>query len=61
MDLHPISTTYLDKQTLKISAALPAAGAWDTPVPVFCPGFKSVTLFVKYTRGGAAGAVDLKI
>lgn len=56
---HPVSTTYLDKQTVKVSAALPAAGAYDVPLELFCPGFDVVTLFVKYTRAGAGGSVRL--
>ena len=59
--MHPISDTYLDVQTAKASAALPAAGAWDTPTAMLCPGFDAMTLAVTYTRGGAAGAVDLAI
>lgn len=59
---HPISTTYLDVQIARASAALAAAGAYDTtPTAMFCPGFKRVTLFGEYTRGGAGGAVNLKI
>jgi hypothetical protein len=59
---HPISTTYLDVAVARASAALAAAGAYDaTPTEMFCPGFKRVTLFGEYTRGGAGGAVNLKI
>ena len=59
---HPISTTYLDVQTARASAALAAAGAFDTsPKEMYCPGFDFVTLYVTYTRGGAAGAVKLRI
>jgi hypothetical protein len=58
---HPISGTYLDQQVAKIAAALPAAGAWDTPIDLACPGFSRVTLYLTYTRGGAAGACDFKI
>lgn len=43
-------------QTLKAVAALPAAGAWDVPVPIVCDGASKATLFVSYTRGGAAGS-----
>jgi hypothetical protein len=59
---HPISTTYLDVQTARVSAALPAAGAWDaTPLILPCAGFRRMTLAVSYTRGGAAGAVDIQV
>lgn len=59
MSEHVMSTTYLDQQTARASAALPAAGAYDTaPTELFCPNFKSVMLSVAYTRGGAAGAFD---
>ncbi len=58
----PISTTYLNLQTARASAVLPAAGAYDAaPLELFCPGFNWSTLFVEYTRGGAGGAVTLKI
>lgn len=57
---HPISTTYLDVQVAKASVVLPAAGAYDTPLEMACPGFQTATLFVEYTRGGAGGAITLK-
>jgi hypothetical protein len=58
---HPISTTYLDQQTARASAALPGAGAFDAaPIEMYCPGFDHVTLFVTYTRGAAGGAVTLR-
>lgn len=59
---HPISDTYLDVQTARASAALPAAGAWDAaPSELACPGFETVTLFFTYTRGAAGGAFGFKI
>lgn len=58
---HPISSVYLDQQVAKVSAALPAAGAWDTPTIMACPGFDDMTLYFTYTRGAALGAFDFKI
>lgn len=59
---HPISDTYLDQQTARASAVLPAAGAFDSaPTALQCPGFDFVTLYLKYTRGGAGGAFKFKI
>ena len=60
---HPISATYLDVQLARVSAALPAAGAWDaTPIEMVCPGFDEVTLSFTYTRGGQGnGAFDFQI
>lgn len=59
---HPVSTTYLDLQVARASAALAAAGAFDAaPVEMHCPGFKSVMLFIEYTRGGAGGDMQFKI
>lgn len=59
---HPISETYLDQQTARVSAVLVAAGAFDSaPTALACPGFDFVTLFFKYTRGGAGGAFKFKI
>jgi len=48
-------------QVAKISAALPGAGAWDTPLELFCSSAESESLFFTYTRGGAAGAFDFQI
>lgn len=62
MSTHPVSTTYLDVQVARASAALPAAGAFDTsPTVMRCPAFQKVTLFIEYTRGGAGGKVKVKI
>ena len=57
---HPISPLYLDQQTARVSAILPAAGAFDAaPLELACPGFDFVTLFITYTRGGAGGSVRM--
>ena len=59
---HPVSISYLDQQSARAAAALPAAGAWDAaPLELACPGFKRVTLYFHYTRGGAAGAFNFRI
>ena len=49
-------------QTARAAAALPAAGAYDAaPVEMPCPGFKTCTLFVSYTRAAAGGDVTLHV
>lgn len=59
---HVYSTTYLDVQVARASAALPAAGAYDAaPTELYCPGFENVLLSFEYTRGGAAGAFGFKV
>ena len=59
---HPISSAYLEVQTVRASAALPAAGAYDaTPLELHCSKFDFVTFYVSYTRGAAGGAVDLAL
>lgn len=57
----PLSATYLNQQEARVSAALPAAGAWDaTPVVMACPYFEGVTLTFTYDAdaGAANPAVD---
>jgi len=61
-DTKPISPSYLDMPTMRASAVLPGAGAFDaSPLEVPCQDFKFVTLYITYTRGGAGGAVTLRI
>ena len=58
----PISSTYYNIQTARVSAILVAAGAWDvTPLELPCPYFDFVSLSFTYTRGGAAGAFDWQL
>ena len=58
----PISATYLNVQIARVSAALPALGAWDAaPVEMSCPYFTHVTLTFTYTRAAAGGAFDWQI
>ena len=46
---------------MRVSAALPAAGAWDAaPLEIPCAGAESMTLQCTYTRGGAGGAFDIQ-
>jgi hypothetical protein len=46
------------QQTMRASAALPAAGAYDaTPTVIECMGWTHMTLLCAYTRGAANGAV----
>lgn len=59
---HVYSTTYLDIQVARASAALPAAGAYDAaPTELYCPGFDQVMLSLEYTRGGAGGAFAFRV
>jgi len=47
------------EQVARAAAILLPVGAWDvTPLELACPRMDIVTLFLTYTRGGAAGAVD---
>jgi len=58
----PLSVGYLNVQIARVSAALPAAGAWDaTPLELYCPYFENATLNFTYTRGAAGGAFDFQI
>ena len=57
----PINATYLNQQIARAFAALPGAGAWDTPTAIQCSDFGQVTLYCSYTRGAADGAVDFRI
>lgn len=48
--------------TFRASAALPAAGAWDTtPLIIACPQYARLVLYLSYTRGAAGGAFDFQI
>jgi len=50
---------YANPVTLRASAALPAAGAWDaTPTESFCTNAKAAVFTFTYTRGAAGGAFD---
>jgi hypothetical protein len=48
--------------TFRLSAALPAAGAWDaSPLIVACPQYARIVLYLSYTRGAAGGAFDFQL
>lgn len=50
------------QQTVRASAALPAAGAWDAaPTELFISGADVVTIQFGYTRGAAGGAFDFQL
>ena len=49
-------------QEARAAAILTAAGAFDAaPTALYCPDMDFVTLYITYTRGGAAGALTFKI
>ena len=53
---------YANPVTLRASAALAGAGAWDaTPTESFSTNAKSLTLSFTYTRGAAGGAFDWQL
>lgn len=55
-------TGWTNPITLRASAALAAAGAWDAaPTESFATNAQSLTLSFTYTRGGAAGAFDWQL
>lgn len=43
---------------VRVTAALPAAGAWETSAWFPCAGFHWLTLYLEYQRGAAGGAVE---
>lgn len=48
--------------TIRVSAALPAAGAWDAaPLEIACAGAKWVTFHFFYTRAGVGGDFQFRI
>ena len=52
----------LSHQVARVSAGLPAAGAWDIAMPeLVCAGAEQVTLHLGYTRGAAGGAFDWQV
>ena len=57
---HPVA--WANPVTLRASAALAAAGAWDaTPTEQNVAGAGSVLLSITYTRGAAGGAFDFQL
>ena len=48
--------------TIRASAALAGAGAWDaTPTEIACAGFRFAVFYISYTRGAGGGAVDIQL
>lgn len=59
---HTPSDTYLDEVAARVSAVLPAAGAFDTtPIVLTASEFEAVSFFAKYTRGAAGGKTKLLV
>lgn len=59
VDLPGIALGVTPLQTARASAALPAAGAWETsPTELVIAEAEYITLFMTYTRGAAGGAFD---
>lgn len=57
---HPLGIA--NPATIRVAAALAGAGAWDAaPLEFACAGFRSLTLYMAYTRGAANGAFDYEI
>ena len=57
---HPVA--WENPVTMRASAALPAAGAWDAaPTEQNVAGAGSIMLSFTYTRGAAGGAFDFQI
>jgi hypothetical protein len=53
---------YTIEGTARASAALPAAGAFDTtPTVLESSEYETVTFFCKYTRGAAGGKTKLRV
>jgi len=60
MNAHPVG--WRNPVTMRASAALAGAGAWDvTPTEQNVAGGGSILLTFTYTRGGAAGAFDWQL
>jgi len=60
--LDPYPRGYANPVVLRVSAALPAAGAWDaTPIVSFSVNAQNMSLDFTYTRGAVGGAFDWQI
>lgn len=59
--LSPYPLGWRNPVVMKASAALPAAGAWDTPTVQSIFGTRGLTLSFTYTPGAAGGAFDYQI
>lgn len=56
----PLNGSYQNQQIVRVSSALPAAGAWDQSV-IQIPDFDKVVLLFEYTRGGAGGGFEIML
>jgi len=56
--LWPYPTGHSNQQEIIAAAALPAAGAWTTPVAQLSAYAQTLHLHFTYTRGGVGGAFD---
>lgn len=60
--LDPYPKAWSNPVNMRVSVALPAAGAWDsTPTEQNIFGAQGLTLSFTYTRGAAGGAFDYQI
>lgn len=60
--LDPYPRGYANPVILRISAALPAAGAWDAaPIESFSTNALNMSLHFTYTRGAVGGAFDWQL
>lgn len=59
-EAHPVG--WANPQIVRVSAALPAAGAWDaTPVELGSADADDLTLHFTYTRGALGGSFDWQL
>ena len=60
--LDPYPKGWQNPQVARVSAALAAAGAWDTtPLVLLCDYANVLAVDLVYTRGAANGAVDIQV
>lgn len=57
----PYPVAWTNPVVMRVSAALAAQGAWDTPIEQNIFGAQGITLTFTYTRGAAGGAFDRQI
>lgn len=62
VDTATLAIGLVARQEARASAALPAAGAWETsPTELFVSEASWLTVFLTYTRGAAGGAYDWQL
>jgi len=60
--LDPYPKGWQNPQVARVSAALPAQGAWDaTPPELLCDYANGLAVEITYTRGAEGGAVDIQV